>query len=602
MTWLASIAVAILSGLLTMVAAGFVATLAVDWHRISSFEGNSGYFVVGLGLVGLVGGLLVGFVVSRYLGPGFFKALGVALLITCSCIGLIGGISRLMADVPPTLGGETVALAVEFRWPAGQPLPAADSAEWFLRLHSATGGTLRTSRNGPLWREDARMEDGRWIVPGAVSLFTERGDRIIDVVPDSILKNGFRVPIGRSPKRSQLEWSEWLPRKPGDDGITFRFRVVPANQPLRTEAFGPFEVTTIARWLGEVTYAGQPPMWSATAEFRIRHRGQPVVIPHRPDSVETVTPVELATAVAAVRGPTPALMVQVTIEQGVGTCYLLVSTAGAPRIERVGSCVHPMQLAPLTNDAAELATTTLMPEGRFDRTSFARSRYYLLANHLFDSETMTLRPYDSADQSQLIDRLPPIGIAPDAQSFVRAEWDRDTTGKLVLAVTRLDGGPRYRMSVDAARMRYFVIDHVDQAWLQRHFEWRHEPGHLDSLVPRASFAPMPYRGTLSTASDYREYRLGPALPGLRPAVIDWLVAEFKAERVTSDESAFAQEVKIGETVLHVSYSPDGESHVGIWMDRGPDTRLVAEIARRLDAALATYRFDQFIGQPPSSTP
>ena len=45
------------------------------------------------------------------------------------------------------------------------------------------------------------MEDGRWIVPGAVSLFTERGDRIIDVVPDSILKNGFRVPIGRSPKR-----------------------------------------------------------------------------------------------------------------------------------------------------------------------------------------------------------------------------------------------------------------------------------------------------------------------------------------------------------------------------------------------------------------
>ena len=80
MTWLASIAVAILSGLLTMVAAGFVATLAVDWHRISSFEGNSGYFVVGLGLVGLVGGLLVGFVVSRYLGPGFFKALGLSLI------------------------------------------------------------------------------------------------------------------------------------------------------------------------------------------------------------------------------------------------------------------------------------------------------------------------------------------------------------------------------------------------------------------------------------------------------------------------------------------------------------------------------------------
>jgi hypothetical protein len=33
------------------------------------------------------------------------------------------------------------------------------------------------------------------------------------------------------------------------------------------------------------------------------------------------------------------------------------------------------------------------------------------------------------------------------------------------------------------------------------------------------------------------------------------------------------------------------------MDRGPDTRLVAEIATKLDAALATYRFDKFLGLP-----
>ncbi|HQW67086.1 MAG TPA: hypothetical protein PLJ23_08590, partial [Gemmatimonadales bacterium] len=183
MTWLASIAVGIVTGLAAMLAAGFVATRAVEWHRVSSFEGGSGYFVVGLALMGLIGGVIIGVVVSRYLGPGFLKALGVALSIAGACIGVIGGVSRLMADVPPTLDGETVALAVEFRWPVGQPLPAADSAEWFLRLHSATGGTLRTSQNGPLWREDARQEEGRWIMPGAVTLFTERGDRIIDIVP-----------------------------------------------------------------------------------------------------------------------------------------------------------------------------------------------------------------------------------------------------------------------------------------------------------------------------------------------------------------------------------------------------------------------------------
>jgi len=595
MTWLASIAVGILTGLAAMVAAGFVATRAVEWHRVSSFEGGSGYFVVGLALMGLVGGIIIGVVASRYLGPGFLKALGMALAISGGTIGVIGGISRFMADVPPTLDGETVALAVEFRWPVGQPLPEADTTEWFLRLRSATGGTIGTSRNGPLWREDARQEGGRWIVPGAVALFTERGDRIINVVPDSLLKSGFKVPIGRSPSRSQLEWSEWFPRTPGPDGMTYRFRVVPASQPLRTEAFGPFEVTTIAHSLGEVTYAGQPTMWTADAEFRIRHRGKPVVISHRADSGDAVTQVERATAVAAVGGLTPALMVQVEVDRGIGTCYLVVSASTEPRIERVGPCGPTMQLSPLTNDAAVLAQQTMLPEGRFDRISFARSRFYLLSTHVLDSETLTLRPYDSTDQSRLIDRLPPVGIAPDAQSFVRVEWDEETTDRVVLAVTRLDGGPRYRLPIDATRMRYHVIDHIDPTWLQHHFEWRQAAGSSDTLVPRAIFAPMPYRGTLSTESNYREYRIGPALTGLRPAVIDWLVSEFKGERVTNDESAFAQEVKIGETIVKVSFSPDADAHVGIWMDRGPDTQLVAEIAKRLDAALATYRFDQFLG-------
>jgi hypothetical protein len=307
-------------------------------------------------------------------------------------------------------------------------------------------------------------------------------------------------------------------------------------------------------------------------------------------------PTERATAVAAVRGPIPALMIQVDAAQGVGTCYLVASEAAGYRVEQVGICDHTMQLSPLTNDAAELAPMPL-PEGRFDRSSFARSRYYLLAKHVLDSETLTLRPYDSADQSRLITRLPPVGIAPDGQSFVRVEWDQETTDKVVLAVTRLDGGPRYRLPVDAARMRFYAIDHIDPTWLQHHFEWQQRPDAPAALLPRASFAPMPYRGTLSIAADYREYRIGPALAGLRPAVIDWMISEFKGERVTNDETAFAEEVRIGETVVKVSFSPEGESHVGIWMDRGPDTRLIAEIAQRLDAALATYRFDKFLGLP-----
>jgi len=47
MSWLTSLGIAVLTSLVAMFAAGFVAELSVRWYRISSFEGGSGYFVVG---------------------------------------------------------------------------------------------------------------------------------------------------------------------------------------------------------------------------------------------------------------------------------------------------------------------------------------------------------------------------------------------------------------------------------------------------------------------------------------------------------------------------------------------------------------------------
>ena len=37
------------------------------------------------------------------------------------------------------------------------------------------------SGDGPLWIDDLRREDGRWIVPGVVEIFTSRGKKIVDV-------------------------------------------------------------------------------------------------------------------------------------------------------------------------------------------------------------------------------------------------------------------------------------------------------------------------------------------------------------------------------------------------------------------------------------
>jgi len=65
MSWVRSIGVALLTSIATLFGAGAVAALAVDWYNISSFEGGSGFFVVGMALLGGFAGFLVGLVVSR---------------------------------------------------------------------------------------------------------------------------------------------------------------------------------------------------------------------------------------------------------------------------------------------------------------------------------------------------------------------------------------------------------------------------------------------------------------------------------------------------------------------------------------------------------
>ena len=50
MSWLASIAIALLTAAVGLMLGGYLASLAVGWYRVSSFEGGAGYFVVGLAL------------------------------------------------------------------------------------------------------------------------------------------------------------------------------------------------------------------------------------------------------------------------------------------------------------------------------------------------------------------------------------------------------------------------------------------------------------------------------------------------------------------------------------------------------------------------
>lgn len=606
MGWPGSIGVGVLTAASATVAAGWIANLSVGWYRISSFEGKSGYFVVGMALVGLVAGLLIGIATSRVVAggasPGFLKSLGIAQAIVLGLIAAIGGAARLRADVPPRLDGQELLVAVEIRWPAGQSLPEqADTAEWRLRLGSSVNNVMRARETGPLWHEDARQEEGRWIVPGAVGLFTGRGQRTIDVLPEGVLDRGFLVPLPARPGAEFLEWSAWLPRaRDGEpalaDGVRYRFRVVPADQPIRVEPVGPFEVQTIASGFGDVRVGSQSGTWYASGKLAVRHGGEPLQFEER--DADSMTRFEQVDAVAVLAGPRPALLVQVDTRREDGPCHLVVSDSVQAAVTVIEHCGSPRYATPLTDDAARWAAARnrALPEGRLDRVTFDTPGLYHLNGIVLDTRTMVARPYPLDDQGRLIDRIAPLGVAPDGDSFVRLEWDEDSSEQVALVVISVAGRERYRLPVDPMRMRYLDIDQIDPAWISHHFAWQRGADGVDRLVERPAFAPLPYRGSLTLDySDYREYRIGPALAGLRPALIDFLVAEFHADAVPADEAAFSREVTIGGAAVHISYRAE-DRHVGVWMDRGTDTRLVATIAERFDAALRTGRYDHLFGR------
>lgn len=83
MNWLLSIVISLLTGACGVACGILVGTLNVRWYRISSFEGNSGYYTLGLGLLGGIVGLLTGLVAARLVldgvQPWFLKGLGSAV-------------------------------------------------------------------------------------------------------------------------------------------------------------------------------------------------------------------------------------------------------------------------------------------------------------------------------------------------------------------------------------------------------------------------------------------------------------------------------------------------------------------------------------------
>src|SRR5215475_13926614 len=108
---LRALLVALLTAFAGCILAFFVGDYLTKLAHVPEMEGQRGmtvlFLCVPLGiLTGLVIGTISSVVVQRRGSTGFLIAFGWSLLMICGVAGLLGGISYLLSDKPPEIGGK----------------------------------------------------------------------------------------------------------------------------------------------------------------------------------------------------------------------------------------------------------------------------------------------------------------------------------------------------------------------------------------------------------------------------------------------------------------------------------------------------------------
>ena len=597
MSWLSSLVIAFLTGILALFASGGVAALAVEWYRISSFEGGSGFFVVGMALVGGMAGTVIGLIASRVTAarpqPSFLKGLGTGVGVVLALLLVIAGVARTLADVPPEIDGDTLVLLVELRSPAGdatdlRALPGQPHVR--LAATAPFSTTERVSEQGPLWLDDLRREEGRWIVPGAVEIFTARGKKVVDVGVGDKMWLGLLTPLAGSPSARDMEWSPWYPHAPEGqpplpDQFTLRYRVVRTSDPLRTEQAGPFEIDLMVSGFYNVSDTDR---FAAQTTFAVRHRGQ------------RVAGLEQLTSVSVVGGSNPALVVTVDDRTAERACRLVIEQAGKVDVQPLSRCANAADGALVTTDPARYAEARdrIHVPGWVDRDVMAAPGLYVFADAMLDTRTMTIRPVKLVGPSNETPNVnvPPLGISPDERSiawYANASEDEPKIG-----VTDTVSGRHALLPIDRVRMRFANLDQLNPAWLLHHFAWTRGSDGVDELVQRADFVPLPYHGQFSNENDYPNYQLEPAGAALRKALEAWLVTELKAVELPGNEpDEFSHAFSVDGVEIDVMFS-EGSDYVSISFPTGKagDAKVIEEIGKKFDEALKSGKYDELFGR------
>ena len=209
---MATLIIALITGVAGMVLAFLVADPITKAYHVSNMEGGRAMLMVFVyAPAGFLFGAVTGIVLARTSHAvdfaGFAKAQGMALLITVAVIGGAGGIAWLAADRPPRLNGKDVELELEVRMPMDT---AVFNDLHAAQLHMSVYEHTRYNRFAQLDLDHPEVRDGYLVVKGRASLFTRNFNRSLLVGMDTENSAVFEVRLPGSPKAADTAWTEWL--------------------------------------------------------------------------------------------------------------------------------------------------------------------------------------------------------------------------------------------------------------------------------------------------------------------------------------------------------------------------------------------------------
>ncbi len=225
MNWKIAMTVALLTAILTAVAAIPVSIKAMAWRKVSDMEGAQGYAVGFIAIpAGLIAGFLLGLLGTKLVHAmewaHFWKALGLSAVLGLAANVVVGGFVALGGGGggprTPSLKGPSLALEFEVRLPEARLVPD-DLHPDGIRLSLYAGqddnhyARIDTARY--------RHEDGQLVVTALAGLNTRSNMRMIFFYVGAHTQLQLMpLPLAAEPGEADRQWTAFVPMEEAKHG------------------------------------------------------------------------------------------------------------------------------------------------------------------------------------------------------------------------------------------------------------------------------------------------------------------------------------------------------------------------------------------------